>query len=376
MLTPAQRSYFEFGQSIWYDNIKKSALENGDFARLVAAGVRGCTSNPSIFNKAIGGSSDYDTQLERLAKEGRSAEEIYLALAIGDIQQAADQLRKVYDESNAADGYVSIEVQPRAAHDLAATVREARQLVQAIGRDNLMIKVPATEAGLPAITELVGAGISVNVTLIFSRARYVQVAEAYIAGLERAAAAGLPLDRIASVASFFVSRIDSSVDAWLNKAAPAAGIEPKSLLGKIAIANAKVAYEEFEKLFQGPRFKALAPKGARPQRLLWASTGTKNPAYSDTLYIDELVGRDTVNTVPPETLTAFQDHGKPRDALSEGRAVAHRELQQLASLGLDLEAVCGQLLSEGLQQFSEAMDALLASVAKRQSGLLQAGTPR
>jgi transaldolase len=376
MLTPAQRSYFEFGQSIWYDNIKKSALENGEFARLVAAGVRGCTSNPSIFNKAIGGSADYDTSLERLAKEGRSAEEIYNALAIADIQQAADQLRAVYDESNAADGYVSIEVQPRAAHDVAATVREARQLVQSVARENLMIKVPATEAGLAAITELVGSGISVNVTLIFSRARYVQVAEAYIAGLERAAAAGLPLDRIASVASFFVSRIDSSVDAWLGKAAPAHGIDPKSLLGKAAIANAKLAYEEFERLFKGSRFGALAPKGARPQRLLWASTGTKNPAYSDTLYIDELVGRDTVNTVPPDTLAAFQDHGKPRDALGEGRERAHLELEQLAKLGLDLEAVCAQLLTEGLAAFSEAMDSLLASVAKRQSGLLQAGQQR
>jgi transaldolase len=376
MLTPAQRSYFEFGQSIWYDNIKKSALENGEFARLVAAGVRGCTSNPSIFNKAIGGSADYDKTLERLAKEGRSAEEIYLALAVADIQQAADQLRAVYDESKAADGYVSMEVQPRAAHDLAATVREARELVDSIKRDNLMIKVPATEAGLAAITELVGLGISVNVTLIFSRKRYVQVAEAYIAGLERAAKAGLPLDRIASVASFFVSRIDSSVDAWLGKAAAKGGVEPKALLGKAAIANAKLAYEEFERLFQGPRFAALAPKGARPQRLLWASTGTKNPSYPDTLYIDELVGRDTVNTVPPDTLTAFQDHGKPRDALNEAREVAHQQLAQLADLGLDLEAVCAQLLSEGLQQFSEAMDALLASVAKRQSGFVQDFTSR
>jgi transaldolase/glucose-6-phosphate isomerase len=269
-----------------------------------------------------------------------------------------------------------MEVQPRAAHDLAATVREARQLVDSIKRDNLMIKVPATEAGLAAITELVGLGISVNVTLIFSRKRYVQVAEAYIAGLERAAKAGIALDRIASVASFFVSRIDSSVDSWLGKAAAKGGVDPKALLGKAAIANAKLAYEEFEALFKGPRFAALAPKGARPQRLLWASTGTKNPTYPDTLYIDELVGRDTVNTVPPDTLTAFQDHGKPRDALGEGRELAHKELAQLAELGLDLEGVCSQLLSEGLQQFSEAMDALLASVAKRQNGLLQAGTSR
>ncbi|HEX2735023.1 MAG TPA: transaldolase [Polyangiaceae bacterium] len=374
MLTPAQRTYFEFGQSIWYDNVKRSSLENGDFARLVSAGVRGCTSNPSIFNKSIGGSNEYDGSLKRLAQEGKSAEEIYLALAIADIQQAADQLRSVYDESNAADGYVSLEVQPRAAHDLGETVKEARELVQRVARDNLMIKVPATRAGLDAISELVGSGISVNVTLIFSRVRYVEVAEAYIKGLEQAQAKGLNLARIASVASFFVSRIDSAVDGLLNKASTTGGIDPKSLLGKAAIANAKLAYIEFERLFKSPRFAALTAKGARAQRLLWASTSTKNPAYPDTLYVDELVGRDTVNTVPPETLTAYQDHGKPKDALSAGRDVAARELADLAKVGVDLDAVCEQLLDEGLRSFSEAMDALLASVAKRRSGFLQSST--
>jgi transaldolase len=372
MLTPAQRCYFEFGQSIWYDNIKRSALENGDFARLVASGVRGCTSNPSIFNKAIGGSADYDTDLKRLTQQGRSPEEIYLSLAVSDIQQAADQLRAVYDESNAADGYVSLEVNPSTAHDTAATVREGQQLHAAIGRPNLMIKVPATTAGLQAVTQLIGQGISVNVTLIFSRQRYVEVAKAYLAGLEIAQSQGRALDKIASVASFFVSRIDGSVDKWLSSATAKAGVEPSSLLGKAAIANAHLAYEEFEKLFVSRGFDALKAKGARPQRLLWASTSTKNPSYPDTLYVDQLVGRDTVNTVPPETLTAFQDHGKPYDALGAGREAARTQLSQLAQLGLDLEAVCQTLLDEGLASFSEAMESLLASVAKRRSGILEA----
>jgi transaldolase len=265
-----------------------------------------------------------------------------------------------------------MEVNPNAAHDTQATVREALQLVAKIGRDNLMIKVPATAAGLPAITQLIGQGISVNVTLIFSRKRYVEVAEAYIAGLELAAKNGRPLSKIDSVASFFISRIDSAVDKWLQAAPAKGGVDPKSLLGKVAIANAKLAYEEFEALFKTPRFAALAAKGARPQRLLWASTSTKNPSYPDTIYVDNLVGRDTVNTVPPETLVAFQDHGKPYDALSEGRELAHQQLEQLAVVGLDLEQVCETLLEEGLASFSEAMQSLLASVAKRRAGILQA----
>jgi transaldolase len=373
MLTNAQRTHSEFGQSIWYDNVRKSALDNGEFARLISSGVRGCTSNPSIFNKSIAGSSDYDSVLARLVGEGHSVEEIYEQLAVDDIQKAADQLRSVFEESNGADGHVSIEVMPRLAHDLDATVKEALHLVERVGRKNLMIKVPATDAGLMAITELIGKGVSINVTLIFSRRRYVEVAEAYIAGLEKARQAGIDLSSIASVASFFVSRIDSAVDKWLSEQSAAPGKpDPKALLGKIAIANAKVAYEEYEQLFSSERFSKLRAAGARPQRLLWASTSTKNPDYQDTLYVDELVGRDTVNTVPPATLTAYQDHGQPKDALGTGRDEARKQLDALAELGLDLEEVCAKLLSDGVDAFIVAMDELLQSIGKRREGLQSA----
>ncbi len=367
MMTNAQRTHAEFGQSIWYDNIRRSALENGDFARLIAAGVRGCTSNPAIFNKAIGGSADYDGQLRQLVSAGKSVQEIYEALAIADIQRAADQLRPIFDESKGADGHVSMEVAPGSADDFQATVDEALSLEAAIARPNLMIKVPATEAGLQAITELTGKGVSVNVTLIFSRKRYEEVAEAYIAGLEKAAQSGIDLSTIASVASFFISRIDSSVDEWLAKQNSA---DAKALEGKVAIANAKMAYQSFGKLFGGERFAVLAAKGARAQRLLWASTGTKNPDYSDTLYIDELVGKDTVNTVPPATLDAFQDHGNPKEALSKDVEEASATLTKASELGLDLEAVCDKLLKDGVAAFVQAMDDLLASIESRRSGLL------
>ncbi len=367
MMTNAQRTYAEFGQSIWYDNIRRSALENGDFARLVAAGVRGCTSNPAIFNNAIGGSRDYDGQLQQLVSAGKSVQEIYEALAVADIQRAADELRDVFDESKGADGHVSMEVGPRAANDLEATVKEALALRQAIQRPNLMIKVPATEAGLKAITDLTGRGVSINVTLIFSRKRYEEVAEAYVAGLEKAAAAGIDLSTVASVASFFISRIDSAVDKWL---ADNNSTEAKALMGKVAIANAKMAYQSFEKLFGSARFEALRAKGARAQRLLWASTSTKNPDLPDTLYIDELVGKETVNTVPPATLDAFQDHGSPKEALTVNLDEARAVLDGLASLGLDLEAVCDKLLTDGVSAFVDAMDALLDSIKSRRSGLL------
>ncbi len=364
MPTNAQSTHADFGQSIWYDNIRRKDLQDGSFAALVARGVRGCTSNPAIFNKAIGGSSDYDESLKAFAVAGDDAPTIYKKLAVADIQQAADQLRPVFDESKGADGHVSIEVAPGAAHDVQATVSEARELVAAVARDNLMIKVPATEAGLEAIKVLTSEGISVNVTLIFSRQRYVEVAKAYIDGLKLAAAAGRPLDRIASVASFFVSRIDSTVDAWLEKQA-ASKPQLAELAGRIAIANAKLAYAEFEKLFGGADFQELRGKGARPQRLLWASTGTKNPKYPDTLYVDELIGKETVNTVPPATLDAFLDHGHPSPALHSGWDQAAANLAALSAAGLDLESVCSDLLRDGLKAFVDAMDELVASVETR-----------
>lgn len=369
MLTRAQRTHAEFGQSLWYDNIQRNALNDGEFARLVAAGVRGCTSNPAIFNKAIAGSTDYDATIRSLAKEGKSTEEIYVALVVADIRQAADQLHRVYEDSRGEDGYVSVEVLPRAAHDAEATVREALELVELIQRDNLMIKVPATPAGLTAFTELIARGISVNVTLLFSKRRYVEVAEAYLAGLERAHQAGVALNKIASVASFFISRIDSAIDPLLaqNAATHAAA---NGLLGKVAIANAKLAYAEFEQLFGGARFAALSAHGARPQRLLWASTGTKNAAYPDTLYVDGLIGRETVNTIPPDTLAAFQDHGAPQASLAAGMPQAREVVDSLEAVGISLEAVCEKLLEEGLGSFVQAMDALLAAVAKRRAASL------
>lgn len=364
MTTTAQRASSEFGQSIWYDNVQRGLLSSGEFKSLIARGVRGCTSNPTIFDKAIGGSKDYDAAIQKLVASNSSVDDIYHALVIEDIQAAADALAPIYEESKWTDGYISLEVQPKNASDTQGTVNEALSLVKRVNRPNLMVKVPATDEGLAAITELTAAGVSINVTLIFSRKRYVEVAEAYIKGLERAQAAGRDLRRIASVASFFISRIDSAVDSWLEKNKP----ERKDLCGKAAIANAKLAYVEYQRLF-GASFAALANKGAQAQRLLWASTGTKNPAYPDTLYLDELIGKNTVNTVPPATLSAFLDHGKVSNSLESGVGVAKETLAELASVGVNLDAVCDQLLQEGVKSFVESMDHLFGVIATRSAQL-------
>lgn len=361
MTTTAQRAYSEFGQSIWYDNVQRGLLSSGEFKALIAKGVRGCTSNPTIFDKAIGGSKDYDAAIQKLVAANASVDDIYHALVIEDIQAAADALAPIYEESHWQDGYISLEVQPKNALDTQGTVNEALSLVKRVNRPNLMIKVPATNEGLAAITELTALGVSVNVTLIFSRARYAEVAKAYIAGLERAAAEGRDLRKIASVASFFISRIDSAVDSWIAKQKP----EFQKYLGKTAIANAKLAYVEYQRLFGAEPFTSLAAKGAQAQRLLWASTGTKNPAYSDTLYLDELIGRNTVNTVPPATLNAFLDHGSVSDTLEKGIEPARDTLNALANEGLDLDAVCDQLLQEGVKSFIESMDNLFQVIASR-----------
>lgn len=363
MTTTAQRAHAEFGQSIWYDNVQRGLLNSGEFKALVAKGVRGCTSNPTIFDKAIGGSKDYDAAIQKLVAANASVDDIYHALVVEDIQAAADALAGVYEDSKWTDGYISLEVQPKNATDTKGTVAEALSLVKRIDRPNLMIKVPATNEGLPAITELTALGISVNVTLIFSRARYVEVAQAFIKGLERAAAEGRDLRRIASVASFFISRIDSAVDSWIEKQ----GATIQSLRGKAAIANAKLAYVEYKRLYSSEPFTSLAAKGAQTQRLLWASTGTKNPAYADTLYLDELVGKSTVNTVPPATLAAFLDHGKPYNAIESGVDQAHAILAELAQAGLDLDAVCNTLLQDGVKSFIESMDHLFEVIASRRA---------
>jgi transaldolase len=363
MTTPAQETSRTFGQSLWYDNVQRSALSDGSFAQLLEDGVLGCTSNPSIFHKAISGSKDYDEAFSQLVSEGKSTQEIYYDLVITDIQGAADQLRKIYDATHCIDGYVSVEVLPKNSHNAEETVKEGLWLRERIDRPNVLIKVPATEAGYRAITELTAHGVSINATLIFSRAQYESVARAFLAGLSRAKENGHDLSRIASVASFFVSRIDAQVDGLLDKSGP------QELKSKIAIANAKMAYQLFNELFSKENFGVLGKAGAQKQRLLWASTGTKNPAYSDTLYLDSLIGAETVNTVPPATLAAFQDHGTPQNSLTRDLEGAQADLDALEKAGHSLDAVCKTLLEEGLKSFSDSMDALMAVIEERRQAL-------
>jgi transaldolase/glucose-6-phosphate isomerase len=353
------------GQSIWYDNIRRALLDGGDLQALVDAGVTGVTSNPSIFEKAIAGSADYDEAMGELVTEGRSEIEIFEALAIEDIRRAADILRPVYDRTSSVDGYVSLEVSPELAHETDGTIAEARRLFATLHRPNVMIKVPATPAGIPAIEALIGEGINVNVTLMFSLDHYDAVAGAYIAGLEKLAAAGGDLSSVASVASFFVSRVDTAVDRALE------ALGNEDLLGRIAIANAKAAYARFKATFSGQRWAKLSAQGARVQRPLWASTGTKNPLYSDTLYLDALIGPDTVNTVPPATLSAFVDHGTAAPTLEEGIAEAHGELARLAGLGIDLPAITQSLQDEGVASFANAFQSLMASIQEKRQRLLK-----
>ncbi|HTM45665.1 MAG TPA: bifunctional transaldolase/phosoglucose isomerase [Polyangiaceae bacterium] len=370
--TNAQRAHTECDQSIWYDNLRRSLLQGGEFARIVKEGVRGCTSNPTIFEKAIGGSTDYDAAFKQLVAQGSTVEEIYDDLVIEDIRTAADLLRPVYDSSNGADGFVSVEVSPLLASDTQGTIAEAKRLSQRIDRPNLMIKIPATPEGLPAVTEVIAAGISVNITLIFSVARYREVALAYIAGLEQAHKSGKDLSRIASVASFFVSRIDSAVDDLIQKkmeAEPQRKDQLAALMGKAAIANAKQAYRVFQEVFALDRFRAL--KNARAQRVLWASTGTKNPKYPDTLYVDHLMGPQTVNTVPPQTLDAFQDHGTVKATLEQDLPAADQLIDQLAAVGIPLEPVCQKLLQDGVQSFSKSMTSLMQVIASKRAALIE-----
>jgi len=360
----------ELGQSVWYDYIRRSFLTSGELETLIGQGVRGVTSNPAIFEKAIAGSTDYDKDLQRLVAEGKSVDEIYEALAFEDIARAADLLKPVYRATSGMDGFVSLEVSPSLAHDTANTVSEAKRLFETLNRPNVMIKVPATPAGIPAITQLIASGVNVNVTLIFGVENYKDVADAYIAGLEKLAdngpfaAGGLPVDAIASVASFFVSRVDTAVDRALEKAGNT------DLQGKIAVANAKIAYEEFKTIFSGLRWARLAEKGARVQRVLWASTGTKNPTYADTLYIDELIGPDTVNTVPPATLKSFSDHGTVAETLTRDVGEAGSLLSQLAASGIDLNAITSQLQDEGVEAFAKPFEALMHRIAEKRDRIL------
>ncbi len=361
----------QLGQSLWFDNIQRSMLENGELARLISDGeIRGVTSNPSIFHNAISRSSDYDAAIAPMAWAGWTAERIFTQLAIEDIRMAADLFRPLYEQTNGGDGYVSLEVNPYLANDTQGTLREARRLWKEVGRPNLMIKIPATQEGIPAVREAIAEGINVNVTLIFSRSRYVEVMDAYLTGLERRVAAGLPVGAIASVASFFVSRVDTKVDARLNALISQEGAYAEQavlLLGKAAIANARLAYDDFKKVFTSERFLALKEKGARVQRPLWASTSTKNAQYRDVMYVEELIGPDTVNTVPPQTLAAFREHGVARMSIEDGLDRARQRLSDLERMGISMEQVTLELEQEGVKAFSDAYTALLKSLDERRA---------
>lgn len=356
---------FKLGQSIWYDNIQRKLLENGELARMISEGeIYGVTSNPSIFNNAIAKSDDYDSQLLPLVAEGKSALEIFEALAVADIQAGCDLFADLYSETNGQDGYVSLEVNPNLAHDTDGTVAEAKRLWERVDRPNLMVKIPATLAGIPAIEQAIASGINVNVTLIFSIERYEMVMEAYLKGLEARLAAGKPIARIASVASFFVSRMDSKVDKRLEGLA---GEKPAAadLTGKAAIANAKLAYQKFIEVFGTDRFEKLASEGGRYQRPLWASTSTKNPTYPDTLYVDTLIGANTVNTVPPKTLAAFLDHGMVENTIGDDLVAQKAVLEGLEDLGVSVRQVTDELEEEGVSSFIQAFTDLLSVIESR-----------
>ncbi|MBC7796817.1 MAG: transaldolase [Pyrinomonadaceae bacterium] len=365
------------GQSPWLDFISRKFIQNGELQKLVDDNeLRGMTSNPSIFGKAIGESEDYDEDIKKFAPESKDAKDLYERLAIKDIQDACDILMPVYESSGKLDGCVSLEVAPGLAFNTEDTIEEARRLWKTVDRPNLMVKVPATPEGVPAITRLIAEGISVNVTLLFAQEAYRYVAEAYIAGLEERAANGENISQIASVASFFVSRIDSEVDKRLDEKIKAITDKPnaaedteelemlKNLKGKAAIANAKMAYRIYEELFSGERWENLAKDGANPQRLLWASTGVKNPEYRDVLYIEQLVGKYTVNTIPPATFDAFREHGEVSETLTSNVEEAEKTLQNLETVGISLEDVTDKLLKDAVKLFVEPFEKMLATVEK------------
>ena len=370
MTNPIQEAQ-RHGQSIWYDNIRRGLLTSGELARLIQMGVTGVTSNPTIFEKAIAGSTDYDEGLLSLTREGKGVVETYEALAMDDIRATADLLRPVYDGADGADGYISLEVSPSLAHDTEGTVREAKRLFAALERPNVMVKVPATPEGVPAIRALIGEGININVTLIFSLEAHRRVMEAYMAGLEDLDRSGGKVHGVASVASFFVSRVDTAVDGQLEELIRQGRQGLGELLGKAAISNAKMAYREFEAVFGGQRFAPLVAKGARVQRTLWASTGTKNPAYSDVLYIEPLIGPNTVNTMPPATLTAFQEHGSSEATIRMGVEEAEETLADLEAVGISMEQVTGKLLADGVKSFADSFDKLMANIEEKMTLLLK-----
>jgi transaldolase/glucose-6-phosphate isomerase len=362
------------GQAVWLDYLDRGFLAQGGLARLIEEdGLTGVTSNPSIFEKAIGHDNDYDEQIAELVRGGEtSPAAIYERLAVTDIQAAADALRPVYDRLDGADGFASIEVSPSLARSTEGTIDEARRLWAAVDRPNLMVKVPGTREGVPAVRALTAAGINVNITLLFALDMYQAVAEAFLAGLEDRLTSGEAISRVASVASFFVSRVDTAIDAKIDARIAAKDEDTPALAalrGRVAIANAKLAYQSYLELIGSDRWRRLADQGARPQRLLWASTGTKDPAFSDVYYVETLIGRDTVNTMPPKTIDAFRDHGVVADTLAANIADERHVLSETDRLGLDLPGITTSLVSEGVEKFSDAIDTLLAAIGKTRERL-------
>lgn len=361
-----------YGQSIWMDNLSRDLIESGELKQSITdKGIRGITSNPAIFEKAIAGNQIYDSAIEKGLQTGKSVTEIYEDLIFTDIRNACDIFMPVYEETNGLDGYVSIEVPPNLAKDTASTIKEARRYYQTIDRPNLMIKIPGTAEGLPAVEQAIADGISVNVTLLFSVQSYIETAWAYIRGLEKRAAAGEDISNIASVASFFLSRIDSNIDERLDEKLKTADEADKakleSLKGKVAIANAKIAYQKYQEIFSGDRWSALKAKGAKVQRLLWASTSTKNPAYSDVMYVDELVGVDTVNTLPPDTIDACVDHCDPANRIESDLDAAYQVIDGLKdeAVAIDLGEVMDELLEEGIDKFIKPFESLMSSLESK-----------
>ena len=359
----------EYGQSIWLDYLHRQSLNSGELLQMIETdGIRGVTTNPQIFQKAIGDSEVYNDAIRELARQGQSAEEIYQVLIVEDVRRAADLFRPLYDKSDGHHGFVSLEVNPHLAHDTGRTIEEARQFWRLLARPNVFIKVPATKAGLPAIRQLISEGINVNVTLLFGLPRYRAVAEAFIDGLEDRVERGGALTRLASVASFFLSRIDLLIDPQLEEKIKAGSEQAEMasrLRGQIAIASAREAYQIYKEIFSSPRFEKLTGHGGRPQRVLWASTSTKNPDYSDVKYVETLIGPETVNTVPMETLKAYRDHGQPAARLEEDPAQARGMLADLAQVGIDLDQATRQLEEEGVEKFIQPYDQLLQILAER-----------
>ena len=372
-MDPRIAQLLEQGQSVWQDDISRQMIESGEIARIVAQGVRGLTSNPSIFEKAIAAGDAYDEDVARLAGEGLDAQRIFEAVAVDDIRATCDLFMPVYEASEGGDGFVSIEVSPGAARDADRTRQEARRLWETVDRPNLMVKIPGTMEGAPVIQEMLAEGININVTLLFAIDSYARVAEAYVAALEARHAAGKPVDRIASVASFFVSRVDTLVDKLLDEKIAETGDQGLAALkGKAAVANARLAYERFGEIFRSERFAPLAAAGASVQRPLWASTSVKNPAYRDVLYVEELIGPDTVNTMPGKTIEAFLDHGTVARTVDQGIDEARRQMADLSAAGIDIETVTHQLEEEGIASFVKSFESLIAGVEGKKNQIAEA----